>query len=485
MRIPLFRIWYSTTYSILLVLLLLILAISPIDTIYQSVHTRELQKLFVIGGVYFLTFFIVMLIYSTRIYTNRTVLASIPKGYVPVEEGEVGRGVRKMIARELARSAVIAWDSRPRDLSREVDDVNDEGSESPGGTADNVKEKEKAYKKKRNETSRVPATILHISAKNPPWGHIAHPGWASPSSPDLPNLQYWSVICELPNLIEAKAVSLAPPDPTIEETGLQYPDNAPPLPDAQVVTLLQRPRAMGLREYLLRLSEFGLINPPNLGPKFLAQYEYARFSNTCLTEAEFRDLMGIFASILNGMTHLDASVIDEARAQSISQDNCSLAPTQSSSASSYSSTSTRSHAPYRTPLLQHQRSVSSSLSSASFSMSNSSSSSSASPRSARTAPSRQHQRSSATFATASPHMRSRSRSPSVESLAPSESAPSQSDAGSVVIHDTERRRSPSTILPHSSTSSLRSALSARSVLSLRRNAVQGELPYVYHLDGGG
>jgi hypothetical protein len=132
MRIPLFRIWYSTTYTTLLIITILLLAISPTDTIYQSFKANELQKVFVIGGVYLLTCLIVLLIYSTRIYTNRTVLAAIPKGYVPIEEGEVGKAVRRMIVKHLKRSAVIAWDSRPRDVRGELDAVDEEKGEGQG-----------------------------------------------------------------------------------------------------------------------------------------------------------------------------------------------------------------------------------------------------------------------------------------------------------------------------------------------------------------
>ncbi|KAL1604227.1 hypothetical protein SLS59_004021 [Nothophoma quercina] len=307
MHIPLFRIWYSTTYTTLLIILLILLCVSPGDIIYQTIKTHEIPKLFVIGGVYVLTALIVILIYSTRIYTNRSVLQAIPKPYVPVEEGEVGKMVRRMIVKHLRRSAIVAWDSRPRDIRGEADageDTDEEAEEGRPGTADREKEKEKA--KKHKSGHGVPdATILPISAKAPPWGHISHPGWASPASPDLPNLQYWSVICELPNLIEAKAVSLAPPDPNVETGSIQFPHETPLLPDAQVVTLLQRPRAMGLRSYLARLSELGLIKPSSLGPAFLAQYELARFSTACLTETQFKDIMSIFADILNGMTELD------------------------------------------------------------------------------------------------------------------------------------------------------------------------------------
>jgi hypothetical protein len=451
MRIPLFRIWYSTTYTTLLILLVLILAITPADTIYQSVRSKEIQKLFVIGGVYLLTGFIVLLIYSTRIYTNRTVLSAIPKPYIPVEEGEIGKAVRRMIAKHLRRSAIVAWDSRPRDLRREEEEEHTEGLSRPD-TGDS--KRAKSHKKKKSDYHGVETTILPVFAKNPPWGHVSHPGWASPSSSDLPNLQYWSVICELPNLIEAKAVSLAPLDPAIEEAGLQYPNNAPPLPDAQIVTLLQRPRTMGLRDYLARLAEFGLLNPPSLGSAFLAQYEYARFSTASLTEAEFRAIMAVFADILNGMTALDQDVVDEARAQSIATDNRSLAPTESDT---LSETSSLSHLPYRTPLVERQRPFSM------YSESSHNDEGTPSPQTARTAPSRQHQR--------SPGLFDMPRTPSTHS---------RSETGSVLIHSAERR-SPSTILPNSSSSSLRSA---RSVIRLHPNPSQGELPYQYEIDGG-
>lgn len=456
MRIPLFRIWYSTTYTALLIILLILLAVTPADTIYQSIKSNEIQKLFVIGGVYLLTSLVVLLIYSTRIYTNRTVLAAIPKSYVPIEEGEVGKGVRRMVVKQFKRSAVIAWDSRPRDI-RDEDVDEEKGELSRQHTAESKREKEKAHKKKGHHHA-PDATIIPVSASSPPWGHVSHPGWASPSSPDLPNLQYWGVICELPNLIEAKAVSLAPPDPVLEESAQQYPDNAPPLPDARIVTLLQRPRAMGLREYLARLAEFGLLNPPSLGPTFLAQYEYARFSTASLTETQFREIMAVFAEILNGMTEVDPEVIEEARAQDMESDTRSLAPTESSSETGSSS---HSHIPYRTPQLDRQ---SSRLSFNSSMSTSSSGSTTHSPQTARTAPSRQQQRASTIFGT-----------PSQRSL-----AGSGSETGSVVVHG-RPQRSPSTILPNSSTSSFGSA---GSVIRLHPNPSEGELPYQYTIDAG-
>ncbi|KAF1930160.1 uncharacterized protein M421DRAFT_91329 [Didymella exigua CBS 183.55] len=467
MRIPLFRIWYSTTYTTLLIITLLLLCVSPGDIIYQTIKTEEIPKLFVIGGVYVLTALIVILIYSTRIYTNRSVLQAIPKPYVPVEEGEVGKMVRRMIVKQLRRSAIVAWDSRPRDIRGEVDageDSNEELEEARPGISEKEREKDKA--KKHKSGHEVPdATILPVSAKSPPWGHVSHPGWASPASPDLPNLQYWSIICELPNLIEAKAVSLAPPDPNVETGSIQSPLETPLLPDARIVVLLQRPRAMGLRSYLARLSELGLLNPPSLGPAFLAQYERARFSTACLLESQFEDIMSIFADILNGMTELDPDVIEDLRAQSLYSDSRSLAPTQSSSSRSISGSSSSSHSislPYpRMPQLAHQPS----LSSLSSNFSSSSGASPHSPQTLRTAPSRQAQRSSGIYDT--------SRTPSAVSFR------TMSDRGSVVVR--EPWRSPGTNLSNSSTSSLGSG---RSVIRLHPNPSEGELPYQYEIQGG-
>lgn len=462
MRIPLFRIWYSTTYTTLLIILLIFLAVTPGDTIYQSIKSKELQKLFVIGGVYLLTFLVVVLVYSTRIYTNRTVLGAIPKGYVPVEDGEIGKGVRKMIVKHLRRSAVIAWDCRPRDVRDEQGAVESEIARTD--TAES-KRKDKKDKKKKDRHHSIDTTIIPIDPKSPPWGHVAHPGWASPSSPDLPNLHYWSVICELPNLIEAKAVSLAPPDPAIEDRHDQYPDNTPPLPDAQIVALLQRPRSMGLREYLARLSNFGLLSPPDLGATFLAQYEYARFSTDFLTETQFREIMAIFANILNGMVELDPAVIEEARAQAIEYDARSLAPTEYSTATS-ESMSSHSELPYQTPQLDRQQSHLSYDRSESDSLSIiSSNESTHSPQTVRTAPSRQRQRNSDTYGS--------QRTVSGQSH-------SDLDTGSVMRHSVQRRPSAMTTAS-SSTSSLRSA---QSVIRLRPSPSEGELPYQFHIDRG-
>ncbi|KAF1998282.1 hypothetical protein P154DRAFT_261793 [Amniculicola lignicola CBS 123094] len=437
-RIPYFRIWYSTTYTVLFFILAVFLAVTPVDTISQSIRSNEIQKIFVIGGVYILTFLIVLLIYSTRIYTNRSVLQAIPKPYIPVEDGEVGKLVRKMVVKALKRSAIVAWDSRPKDVRGE-----DEGAEGRPPTA------ERPHSGFKRRSHGKDTTIIPVSAKNPPWGHISHPGWASPSSPDLPNLQYWNVVMELPNLIEAKAVSLAPPDPAVD--GPLNAQGTPMLPDAEVVAFLQRPHAVGLRDYLNRLATYGLINPPNLGPKFLAQYEYARFSTHSLTEYEFRDLMAVFADILNGMSDLDPVVVAAARAELSESDARSLAPTTSTS------TSNGSAIHYRTPRPSFPGP--SEFSSSTHSQSDRERSES--PQTVRTAPSRARDLSSASH--------NLPRTPSERSLG----------SGSVMHRPIQR--SPSTILPNSSSSSLRSE---RSVVRLRQSPAEGELPYEYHLEDG-
>ncbi|KAF2812555.1 uncharacterized protein BDZ99DRAFT_461222 [Mytilinidion resinicola] len=333
-RIRLFRIWYSTTYTVLFFLAIVLLAVTPADTIYQSIRSDDIQKIFVVAGVYLLTFLITILIYSTRLYTNRSALQGIPKPYLPIEDGEVGKLIRRLIVKNLKRSAIVAWDSRPRELQDEELDDATAGSRPP------TAERQHTTFKRRSHL--MEATVIPVSAALPAWGEIAHPGWSSPSSDDLPNLQFWTVIPELPNLIEAKAVSLAPPDPAFDP-GQHPQDTSPILPDAQVVALLQRPATMGLRDYLSRLSSFGLINPPTLGAKFLTQYEFARFSNTPLTEHEFRELMAVFADILSGMTELDAELIANIQAGDIDSDALSF----TSSVSTQTSTGSAIH--YRTP----------------------------------------------------------------------------------------------------------------------------------------
>ena len=281
-----FRIFYSTSFTIIFLVLLGHTLVAPADAVYQAYKSNRLMNIFMLAGVYVLTALLCTILYASRLYTNRSILAGIPKTYVPVEEGDIGKHVRKIVADGLAQSAVVAYGANPRT--------------------------QWTQSLERPRSAHSQQAELEV----PPWKEIAHPGWTSPASLDLPDLQYRTVVAELPNLIEAKAVSLAPTVPVdnIHGTASQsFHNNHSNLvslvvPDERVVDLLQRPDSMGLREYISHLTELGLIYPPELGVKFLEIYEKARFSYHELNEPEFRALMSIFAEILRGMSALPSEL---------------------------------------------------------------------------------------------------------------------------------------------------------------------------------
>ena len=294
MRVPFFRIFYSTTFTILFLVLLALLLVTPADCIFQAYKYDQLFNVFIIAGVYLLTAIIAILIYATRRFTSKSHLASIPKSWIPIEHGDIPTRVRKMINEAFARSASIAYEAHPRDLQR-----NRQTSEEEGTTGTQA-----------GDRAFMPGDAPEVSQQHtatPRWGIISHPGWSSPSTPDIPHLQYDNIIQELPHLIEAKAVSLAPADPLYVQDA--NPTNStnlePPLPDALAVELLQRPATMGLRDYFAHLTSLDMINPPSLGSSFLQLYERARFSSQALDEQDFRKLMSTFASILQNLRELD------------------------------------------------------------------------------------------------------------------------------------------------------------------------------------
>lgn len=204
--------------------------------------------------------------------------------------GRVGR----VIEEGLEGSAWIAYEARPRDLRDE--------------------KARRGVSRKKHIFGRYTAVQQLHAEVQPAWGTISHPGWSSPSSADLPNLHYEPVILELPHLIEAKAVSLAPPDPLYSlEPGTD--PSEPPVADALAVEILQRPASMDLRAYIHHLTALNMITPPGLGTEFLTIYEQARFSGEELNELEFRGLMSVFAEILRNMTPLDPSTVDALHAE--------------------------------------------------------------------------------------------------------------------------------------------------------------------------
>ena len=297
-RIPFFRIFYSTTFTFLFLVLAVLLLISPGDHIRQSFKKREIFHIFIVAGLYLLTLIIAIFIYAGRLYATRTALARIPKEINWAEEqGKAGREIRK----GLTSSATIVYESHPRDLRDE-------------------KATRGVRKKPRlGRTAEGRQSLDEAAAFEPAWGVISHPGWSPPDSPDLPNLHYEPVISELSHLIEAKAVSLAPSDPLSSYEprglGLNEEEADAPIPDPIAVELLQRPASMCLRDYLSHLATVGMLDLDPVASDFTTRYEYARYAGQELNEEEFRILMGTFADLLRGMRPLDVGIVDEMRAE--------------------------------------------------------------------------------------------------------------------------------------------------------------------------
>lgn len=298
-RIPFFQIWYSSAFLTTAFIAWVATLVSPTDLVYSCIRIKNIPNGIAVGAIYVGTIIIALFIWSSRIYTNRATLKEIPRSYIPVDKGEVPRKVHKMIRRQWERSAIVAWDSRPRDLTEELAEMGQDDDESERHGIHGLL---RGHAKKR--TAIAPDVALAA------WGTISHPGWSSPANAALPSLEYYRVFVELPNLIEAKAVSLAPPDPVFLQIGA-LESGITPIPDARIVALLQRSATQGLREYLAHLSDFNLINPPDAAEDFLAQYEMARFSTCPLSEKQFQSLMAAFSALLTGMSDLDLATLLE------------------------------------------------------------------------------------------------------------------------------------------------------------------------------
>lgn len=286
---------YRTVYVLLYLVLIGLLLITPGDAIRRSLDNGQRYNVLILAVCYVATIVVVLFVYVLRLYVNKTALAAIPKGWVPIDKGDVKDSVYRMISAGLQRSAAITYLSRPRDL---VDDIAEDVRRRPGAT----------YSRPRL-TARTPDIIgqelgIKLPRQEVLWGKIEQPGWASPNSDDLPNLQYATVLSELPNLIEAKAMTVAPPDP--ESTAEQ------PILNTEVTELLQRDTTQTVRQYLEYLADLGVIEMDNTTIEFLNQYEHARFSNKPISNTRFRDLMHLFAELLRTMTSPDLDYIPEA-----------------------------------------------------------------------------------------------------------------------------------------------------------------------------
>lgn len=312
-RIPFFRIFYSTTYTTLFLLVLILLAITPASLIYTALRANAYQYVFEIGGVYVLVLIFTLFIYSSRLYTNRSVLAAVGKSWIPVQPGEVSKNVRKEVVRAANRSARIAFETKPRNLQPEL-----------------ARNRKHYHESDHVDEPTTVGNIIHIDPQNPPWGHISHAGWSSPSELDAtlaPHIHFRTVVMELPNLIEARAVSLAPPNSSFNS----LTQDAPPTADSPIVDLLSRKPTADMRSYLAQLSGLGLVLP-DVGQDFVQRYEHARFSPIPIKEDEFEHLMSVFATLLANMNQLPPRVLDTAQ----------LGSENSSDTSSLSSISSRS-----------------------------------------------------------------------------------------------------------------------------------------------
>lgn len=279
-----FRLFYSTSFTLVFLLLIIVICVTPADAIYESYRRRRLLDIFLMTGDYVVTAFLAGLIYASRIYTNRSALKDIPKTFMPVEKEDLpGRRVHRLIQECLERSAVIAYQARPRSKNIEQDALI-------GGT-------------KMLALANTRTSAEH--PLEPRWGKIAHPGWSSPAAKELPNLEYATVVDELIDLVEAKAVSLAPVD-LLAEPG---PDGTPE-PDPRVIEVLTRVESMGMRPYLQHLIAIGAAPDTSLTVAFLSAYERARFSSKPLSEEDFDAMMRMFAELLRNMTPVDVGMLD-------------------------------------------------------------------------------------------------------------------------------------------------------------------------------
>ncbi|KAH7346820.1 hypothetical protein BKA65DRAFT_503312 [Rhexocercosporidium sp. MPI-PUGE-AT-0058] len=311
-RPSLSAVLYNSFYGILGAALLVLILITPSDLVIQTQNSRngptpnKWANRLVIPGAYGLTLAIGVCIFTLRIVSNRQTIKAIPKTWIPIEKDDVKKKVRKMIVQSLNRSAVLAWESRPRVHEQSSIVVSNPANRTDVETVEqaadgrNKKEKHGLFRRSRSQLEPDDHTVT-VPPPSPVWGEISHNGWSSPTSPDLPDLQYTTVVLELPHLIEAKAVSLAPPDP-------ESPSD-PPLPDIRALSLLQRSASMGLREYIGQLIEYGVVRSPTTATSFLIEYEYARFSGRALSEIRFRDLMRHFAELLRNMNSLSPAIL--------------------------------------------------------------------------------------------------------------------------------------------------------------------------------
>jgi hypothetical protein len=158
-RLTFFHLFYSTTFTLLSLVTLALVLVPPGDAIAQALNqNKQIYNVFVIAGTYVLTAIIAVVLYTSRMYTFRRLLADIPKSCVPIGKSDLPSRAHTAVTKGISKSADIALISRPN-----------------GG-----KEWE------------------------PVWGVINHPGWAPPGG-ELKGVEYRSIVLELPGLLEREA----------------------------------------------------------------------------------------------------------------------------------------------------------------------------------------------------------------------------------------------------------------------------------------
>ncbi|KAL2112641.1 hypothetical protein VUR80DRAFT_6917 [Thermomyces stellatus] len=307
-----FRVIYNAVYTFFYILLVGLVVITPADVIFRAHENKQGWNIWIVIASYVITLVVVAFVYATRLYINKTALAAIPKQWIPIEKGDVHPSVHRLIKYGLDRSAAIAFEARPR-IRRFW------GAEGPGteGTEDEGERRASGGLRLRRSMS-VEEDQVVLPPHQPVWGDIEQPGWGSPTSPDLADVQYSTVFLELPTLIEAKAITFAP-----------EVQADPPTLDPEAITLLQRPVSMDLRDYLSHLSSLGILPLSPTVMDFINSYERARFSTKPISNAEFRELMRLFSEVLRSMGPAEA--VGGSRTPTISDPSLHERPYTSSS----------------------------------------------------------------------------------------------------------------------------------------------------------
>jgi len=242
-RLTFFHLFYSTTFTLLSLILVALVLVPLGDAIAQSrnyARPTRLANVFVLSGCYLATAVIAVVLYTSRMYAFRRLLADIPKATPPVGRRDLPKRIHAAVTRGISRSAGIALRARPC-----VGDA--EGGEKV-------------------------------------WGVVNHPGWAPPGG-ELKGVEYRALVTELPALLEREAVEMV-----VRGMGTVDPG------------VVARPPSVTLRAWLENMVAMDFA-PRDESEVFVALYERARFRirGKGIEEGEFRALMKALKALRSGM----------------------------------------------------------------------------------------------------------------------------------------------------------------------------------------